>query len=99
MHHGLIEELVSNLEAEINNGGFDQYFFNSTGDRTAETIRALELIGAKKQHLSSRMLLPNSQMDSHHLIAMSARNNWKLYRLNPMHLKNRTAHSLLTQKI
>ncbi len=48
MDHALIEELVSNLEAEINNGGFDQYFFNSAGDKTVETIRALERIGANK---------------------------------------------------
>jgi hypothetical protein len=34
------------LEAEINNGGFDQFFFNSAGDKTAETILALEAIGA-----------------------------------------------------
>ena len=40
--------LVEALEAEVNNGGFDQFFFNSPGDRTAETIAALEAIGAVK---------------------------------------------------
>lgn len=42
-----IVELVESLEAEINNGGFDQFFFNSSGDKTADTIAALEAIGAK----------------------------------------------------
>ena len=42
-----ITELVESLEAEINNGGFDQFFFNSKGDNTEETIYALETIGAK----------------------------------------------------
>ena len=34
------------LEAEVNNGGFDQYFFNSAGNHTQEVIGALEEIGA-----------------------------------------------------
>jgi Domain of unknown function (DUF4375) len=43
---GVVAELVGALEAEINNGGFDQFFFNSAGDKTAETIEALAAIGA-----------------------------------------------------
>lgn len=38
--------LVWSLEAEVNNGGFHQFFFNSTGDRFAETAEALRTIGA-----------------------------------------------------
>jgi len=38
-----IEELVN----EVNNGGFDQYFFNSYGNNTMEAINALEIIGSK----------------------------------------------------
>jgi Domain of unknown function (DUF4375) len=34
------------LEAEVNNGGFDQFFFNSSGDEAAETPDALDTIGA-----------------------------------------------------
>ena len=34
------------VEAEVNNGGFHQFFFNSAGDRTIETVAALEVIGA-----------------------------------------------------
>ncbi|QSX31187.1 DMP19 family protein [Shewanella cyperi] len=41
-----IKELIDALEAEINNGGFDQFFFNSAGDYTEETIQALVKIGA-----------------------------------------------------
>lgn len=40
--------LIEELEAEINNGGFDQFFFKSAGNRTAETIEALKAIGAFK---------------------------------------------------
>jgi len=36
------------LEAEVNNGGFDQFFFNSAGDLYAETCDALTMIGANK---------------------------------------------------
>jgi hypothetical protein len=40
--------LIALLQEEINNGGFDQFFFNSAGDETAEIIQALEIIGAKQ---------------------------------------------------
>lgn len=33
---------ISELEAEINNGGFNQYFFNSSGQNCFETLKALE---------------------------------------------------------
>jgi hypothetical protein len=38
--------LVEAFEAEINNGGFDQYFFNSTGNQASETAEALKRIEA-----------------------------------------------------
>jgi len=37
---------VWELEAEVNNGGFDQYFINSSGDHAAEVVESLEAIGA-----------------------------------------------------
>lgn len=46
MKPALVRELVDLLEAEVNNGGFDQFFFNSAGDRTSEIIAALQEIGA-----------------------------------------------------
>ncbi|GAO43338.1 DMP19 family protein [Flavihumibacter petaseus] len=38
--------LNQNLEREINNGGFNQYFRNSSGDNAHETILSLKAIGA-----------------------------------------------------
>ncbi|HST10272.1 MAG TPA: DMP19 family protein [Terriglobales bacterium] len=38
--------LIDDLEAEVNNGGFHQFFYNSAGDNTAETIQAIETIRA-----------------------------------------------------
>jgi hypothetical protein len=34
------------LEADVNNGGFDQYYFNSSGDQAFSAPVALEKIGA-----------------------------------------------------
>jgi hypothetical protein len=34
------------LEREVNNGGFEQFFFNSSGDTALETAAALERLGA-----------------------------------------------------
>ncbi len=48
MNREVVEKLIDELEAEVNNGGFHQFFFNSAGDRTAETIHALNLIGATR---------------------------------------------------
>lgn len=36
------------LEREINNGGFNQFYFNSSGDFAHETITSLKAIGANK---------------------------------------------------
>ncbi len=40
--------LINELESEVNNGGFLQFFTNSSGKYTNETIESLELIGANK---------------------------------------------------
>lgn len=40
--------LCFTFEGEINNGGFDQFFYNSAGDYTEETIDSLLKIGATK---------------------------------------------------
>lgn len=37
---------VDALEREVNNGGFFQFFENSSGDTAVETVAALEAIGA-----------------------------------------------------
>ena len=41
-----VKVLIDDFESEVNNGGFDQYFFNDAGNRTHETAQALHLIGA-----------------------------------------------------
>ena len=38
---------IQEFEREMNNGGFKQYFTNSSGDNAQETVVALNLIGAK----------------------------------------------------
>ena len=40
--------LIENLETEVHNGGFDQFYFNSSGDFANETVTALKEIGAFK---------------------------------------------------
>ena len=39
---------VDALEREVNNGGFDQFFWNSSGDTAHETVQALRTIGASQ---------------------------------------------------
>jgi hypothetical protein len=52
------------LEAEVNNGGFHQFFFNSSGQYVRETLSALHDIGAvKTRRLLERAIaaaFPNS---------------------------------------
>jgi hypothetical protein len=40
--------LIQNLEREVNNGGFSQYFYNSSGEHANETITSLKAINADK---------------------------------------------------
>lgn len=42
---------IFELEAEVNNGGFEQYFYNSAGSNTKETLHALEEIKASNTKL------------------------------------------------
>jgi len=43
-----VVRLVETFEGEVNNGGFDQFFYNTAGNETTESIQALETIGASK---------------------------------------------------
>ncbi len=40
--------LVWSLRDEVGNGGFDQFYFNSSGDYAVETVHVLERIGARE---------------------------------------------------
>ena len=46
--HVQVAYCIHQFEAEVNNGGFDQFFTNSTGEYVRETIQALTDIGATK---------------------------------------------------
>ncbi len=48
MDRDQVRHLIDELEAEVNNGGFDQFFFNKAGDDAAATIEALALVGASR---------------------------------------------------
>jgi hypothetical protein len=41
---------VVRFEAEVMNGGIDQFFYNASGDHALETLAALEAIGATDSH-------------------------------------------------
>ena len=40
--------LIEAFDGEVNNGGFDQFFYNSLGNETAQIMQALEIIGSSK---------------------------------------------------
>jgi hypothetical protein len=48
MSPDIVADLIETLEGEVNNGGFDQFFYNSAGNNTADTILALQAIGAAR---------------------------------------------------
>ena len=52
----LLFYLNQNLEREVNNGGFNQYFSNSSGDNAHETLLSLKAIGAEKNADNSKKL-------------------------------------------
>jgi hypothetical protein len=55
--------LINTLEAEANNGGYLQFFTNSSGRYTAETLEALEAIGAEH---NQKLLLEAIQILKNH---------------------------------
>jgi hypothetical protein len=46
MNRDEVGEVINELEGEVNNGGFHQYFNNYSGGNAAEALIALETIGA-----------------------------------------------------
>ncbi len=47
-HHELVMLSIWQLEAEVNNGGFWQYYWNSCGELAKEVVNSLKEIGAKE---------------------------------------------------
>jgi hypothetical protein len=41
---------IQELDAEVNNGGFAQYYFNSSGDHWKDAQNGLAAIGARRRH-------------------------------------------------
>jgi hypothetical protein len=48
LEHDKVLVTIWALEADVNNGGFDQYYFNSSGDTAFFAPEALRLIGAHR---------------------------------------------------
>jgi hypothetical protein len=42
------KRLIDAVEGEVNNGGFDQFFFNYAGNEAAQIVQALDAVGASK---------------------------------------------------
>jgi len=40
--------IADNLQSEVNNGGFDQFYYNSSGNFANETVEILSLVNATK---------------------------------------------------
>ncbi|WAC73762.1 DUF4375 domain-containing protein [Roseateles sp. SL47] len=73
--------LVNVLSGEVHNGGFDQFFSNSSGERYLETVAALNELGASsvegllqeaKHVLFGESDVPAGQMERYHLMATSS---------------------------
>ena len=45
-HAERVVACLTELEMEVNNSGFDQYYWNAPGDHTLETVAALRELGA-----------------------------------------------------
>ncbi len=77
---------VEGMEREVNNGGYQQFFGNSSGEFTSFLVRALELIGCQKvatisaDAISALALPPNYDdgMVEEALVALSIDQSTKL---------------------
>lgn len=49
--------IAQNVEMEVNNGGFSQFFYNSSGDFAGEMTEAFQVIGAEKTAAICRQAL------------------------------------------
>ena len=61
--------LVSCFSGQVDNGGIDQFLFNSSGDYVMETLEALAAIGASKSHRALEQacaLFPNGRPSEDH---------------------------------
>ena len=45
-----VREMIDLLESQVNNGGFNQFFFNSSGESAEPILASLKIIGAMATH-------------------------------------------------
>ena len=80
--------LVYDLASEVSNGGYAQYFFNSSGDYAVETFKALQRLGlttAARIHAEALSVFPNGKPSSDRrerwrqkeVISVSDKENWE----------------------
>jgi len=65
--------IVENLEREINNGGFHQFYWNSSGEYANETVTALTNIGAEK---TARIVKKANSEFSNGIVPMDREKRW-----------------------
>lgn len=55
------------VDAEVNAGGFHQYFFNSSGQYAGDALSAYELLGAEEYATVMRSAIATFEIDRHRL--------------------------------
>jgi len=60
--------VIWELEAEVNNGGFHQYFSNSSGDSAFAVVDALKGVGAHHAARIARSAPPRDRTQRQHLL-------------------------------
>ena len=60
------------VDAEVNAGGFDQYFFNSSGQYAGDALAGYELLGAEEYAAIMRSAIAIFEIDRERLAAFEA---------------------------
>ena len=84
---------VENLEREVNNGGFDQFYRNSSGDYAIETVGALERIGANQ---TAQIVKQANAVFSNGLVPKNRKERWLV--LNEIPESDKKKWELLNDK-
>jgi hypothetical protein len=60
------------VDAEVNAGGFHQYFFNSSGQYAGDALAGYELLGAEEYAAIMRSAIATFEIDREHLAQVEA---------------------------
>jgi hypothetical protein len=60
------------VDAEVNDGGFHQYFFNSSGQYAGDALAGYELLGAEEYAAIMRSAIATFEIDRERLAAFEA---------------------------